>query len=94
MGRPNQVSEYPMPRSGVLAMPTVEIHVLSASLSWRWYPRLKVEIEPVLVDARDSSPSTAELLEKGVRVKLIKRGYREGCGEVEDSIVKLSATLP
>jgi len=49
----------------------------------------------VFVDAReDSSPSTAELLEKGVRVKLIKRGYREGCGEVEDSIVKLSATLP
>jgi hypothetical protein len=37
---------------------------------------------------------TAELLEKVVRVKLIKRGYREGCGEVEDSIVKLSATLP
>lgn len=56
---------------------------------------MKVEIEPVFVDAReDSSPSTAELLEKGVRVKLIKRGYREGCGEVEDSIVKLSATLP
>jgi hypothetical protein len=33
-------------------------------------------------------------LEKGVRVKSIKPGYREGCGDVEDSIVQLSATLP